>query len=72
MTPHGSSVISIFRASDKKLLRYADDEGRTIATVTQGKIKVTSHGIVQGYYVRAGKLRKEGELAYTTGPLKGW
>jgi len=57
------SLVTVYRANDKKLLRIEDSEARTIARMEQGKLKVTSFGMQQGYYVSSssGRLMHMGE-----------
>lgn len=60
----GGSLVAVYRARDKKLLRYEDNEGKAVAIVAAGgRLKVTSHGMIQGYYLRNNQLRHEGQAA---------
>ena len=65
MAGQGHSLVSVYNQKTKKLLRYEDSEGKTVAIVAAGgKLKVTSHGMIQGFYVRNNVLRREGQEAY--------
>lgn len=63
----GNSLVGVYRKG--KLVRYEDDEGNTVAIVSGGKLKATSHGLTKGYYVMNGVLRKEGQDVYLGKPF---
>lgn len=75
MTPDGGhSLNAVYRGSDKKLLRYTDDENKPIAIMAQGRLVVTSHGMTKGYYVAPkkgtpGVLMHEGGEAWVGKPF---
>lgn len=63
----GRSLVGVYHKG--KLVRYEDDEARTIAHVRGGRLKVTSYGTEKGYYVLNGVLRKEGQDVYLGKPM---
>lgn len=70
----GHSLVSVFRHG--RLVRVEDFEGRTLANIIQGRLKVTSHGMANGYYVYRrgrgdmGELRKDSERQYFPAKLR--